>query len=168
MAMKLRDKPITISSAKLGALPVVKCNSSLVEAVVSATNDDGAWQEENFRAMERNSSPDISSEDETLSYKGRLWIPVNLQLNNQILEVQHNRKVTGHMGQDQTIELVRRNNFALEMEIIIEEYVCSCPVCQRNKAAHHIRYAFLQPLEFGYRMWDSISMDFIIELPVSD
>ena len=57
--------------------------------------------------MEGNPSPDISFEDEALYYKGRLWIPDDLQLKKQILEVEHNSKVAGHMGQDKTIKLVR-------------------------------------------------------------
>jgi hypothetical protein len=44
-AMKLRGEQIAISSAKLRAIPGVKFNSWLLEAVVSAANNDGAWQE---------------------------------------------------------------------------------------------------------------------------
>jgi hypothetical protein len=63
MAMKLRGEPIAISSAKLGAIPVVKFNYWLIEAVVSAANKDAAWQEQYVRVMEGNPSPDISFED---------------------------------------------------------------------------------------------------------
>jgi hypothetical protein len=62
----------------LRAIPVVKFNSWLLEAVVSAANNDAAWQEEYVRAMERNASPDISFENEDHYYKDRLWIPDNL------------------------------------------------------------------------------------------
>jgi hypothetical protein len=71
-AMKLQGEPIAISSAKLTAIPVVKFNSWLLEAVVSTANSDAAWQEEYVQAMEGNPSPDISFEDETLYYKGSL------------------------------------------------------------------------------------------------
>jgi hypothetical protein len=46
IVMKLRGERIAISSAKLRAIPVVKFNSWLLEAVLSATNNDAAWQEE--------------------------------------------------------------------------------------------------------------------------
>jgi hypothetical protein len=45
-AMKLRGEPIAISSAKFRAIPVVKFNSWLLDAVVSAVHNDDAWQEE--------------------------------------------------------------------------------------------------------------------------
>jgi hypothetical protein len=105
--MKLRGETIAISSAKLRAIPLVKFNLWLLEAVVSTTNNDAAWQEEYIRAIKGNPSPNISLEDETLHYKGRLGIPDNMQLQKQILEAEHNWMVAGHMGQDKTIELVR-------------------------------------------------------------
>jgi hypothetical protein len=118
--------------------------------------------------MEGNPSPDISFENEAFYYKGRVWILDDLELKKDILEAEHDSKVAGHMGQDKTIELVRRNFFWSEMEKFIKDYVHSCPECQRNKVARHARYGLLQPLELAYRLWDSISMDFIIDLPVSD
>jgi hypothetical protein len=168
MAMKLRGKLIAISSAILRAIPVVKFNSWLLEAVVSATNTDATWQQEYVRAMGGNLSPDISFKDEALYYECRLCIPDDLQLKKLILEVEHNSKMAGHMGHDKTIELVRLKLFYLEMEKFIEDDVCSCPECQKNKAAQHAHYGLLQPQEMAYCKWHSISMDFIIELPVSN
>jgi hypothetical protein len=97
--------------------------------VVSTTKNDAAWQEEYIQAMECNLSPDISFKDEALYYKGRLVIADDLQLKKQILEVEYNLKVAGHIGQDKTIELVRRNFFWPEMEKFIEDYIHSCPEC---------------------------------------
>jgi hypothetical protein len=77
--------------------------------------------------MEGNPSPDISFEDEALYYTGRLWIPDNLQLREQILEAEYDSKVGGHMRHDETIEQVRRNFVWPEMEKFIADYVRSCP-----------------------------------------
>ena len=72
------------------------------------------------------------------------------------------------MGEEKTIELVRRNFFWPQMDQWIEDYVRSCPDCQNNKAACHICYGLLQPLELAYRPWDKISMNCIVDLPVSN
>jgi hypothetical protein len=101
-------------------------------------------------------------EIEALDYRRRLCIPDDLQLKRDILEAEHDSTVAGHMGQDKTIELVGRNFFWPEMEKFIEDYIRSCPHCQKNKAACHASYGLLQPLKLAYRPWDSISMDFII------
>ena len=74
----------------------------------------------------------------------------------------------GHMGQDKTVELVRRNFFWPQMDSWIRDYVGSCEDCQKDKAIRHARYGLLQPLEVPYAPWDSISMDFITDLPLSD
>jgi hypothetical protein len=50
----------------------------------------------------------------------------------------------------------------------IIKYIQSCPECQRNKAARHKAYGLLQPLELAYAPWQSIAMDFITDLPLSE
>jgi hypothetical protein len=54
------------------------------------------------------------------------------------------------------------------MEKFIEDYVHLWPQYQTNKVAYHIHYGLLQPLELAYFPWNSISMHFILELPVSN
>ena len=50
----------------------------------------------------------------------------------------------------------------------IEEYVKSCPDCQKNKAKRQKQYGLLSPLELPYAPWQSIAMDFITDLPLSN
>jgi hypothetical protein len=50
----------------------------------------------------------------------------------------------------------------------IIKYVLSCPECQRNKAARHKPYRLLQSLEPAYAPWQSIAIDFITDLCLSD
>jgi len=54
------------------------------------------------------------------------------------------------------------------MDAWIEHYVHACPDCQKNTAACPAHYGLLQPLELAYRPCDEISMDFILDLPVSN
>jgi len=70
------------------------------------------------------------------------------------------------MGQDKTIELIRRNFWWPKMDEDIIDFVRSCPECQRNKAAHHQPYGLLNPPELPYAPWQSIAMDFITDLPL--
>ncbi len=54
----------------------------------------------------------------------------------------------------------------------MREYIChyikSCTVCGRNKTPRHRPYGLLKPLLVPERPWDSISMDFIEQLPDSN
>jgi len=97
-----------------------------------------------------------------------LWIPEDGNLKTLILESEHDTKIANHMGQDKTIELIRHNFWWLKMNERIIDFVRSCPECQKNKAARHQRYGLSSPLELPYAPWQSIAMDFITELPLSE
>jgi len=72
------------------------------------------------------------------------------------------------MGQDKTIELIRRNFWWPKMDERIIDLVRSCPKYQQNKASRHPPYGLSSPLELPYAPWQSIAMDFITELPISE
>jgi len=48
----------------------------------------------------------------------------------------------------------------------IIDFVRSCLECQQNKTARHQPYGLSSPLELPYASWQSIAMDFIMELPI--
>jgi len=54
------------------------------------------------------------------------------------------------------------------MVTFITEYIHSCSVCSRNKSLHHKLFGPHQFLPIGKRPCDSILMDFIEGLPLSD
>jgi hypothetical protein len=85
-----------------------------------------------------------------------------------ILQKEHDSKVAGHMGQEKMIELVRIHCFWPQMDQWMENYVHSCPACLPNQAARPARYALLQPLVLVHSAWDEISMDLIVDLPISN
>ena len=53
------------------------------------------------------------------------------------------------------------------MEENIAEYVRICNVCQRSKTIRHKRFGVLEPIDVPMRLWNAISMDFIVGLPES-
>jgi hypothetical protein len=54
------------------------------------------------------------------------------------------------------------------MDKYIEYFVRSCESCQYNKVPRHACYSLLSLLELAYASWQSISMDFIVDLPKSN
>jgi hypothetical protein len=54
----------------------------------------------------------------------------------------------------------------MDPEII--EYIRSCLECQKDKATHYKPYSLLLLLELPYVPWTSITMDFIMDLPLSE
>jgi hypothetical protein len=104
-------------------------------------------------------------EDGILYRKMKLWIPNDLI--QTVLESEHDSKIAGHFGQDKTIELIQWNFWWPRMDETIIDYIQSCVECQKDKAAHYLKYRLLQPLELPYAPWRSIAMDVITNLPES-
>ena len=78
---------------------------------------------------------ELSCKDNLLYRRNLLWIPKGLV--QEIIESEHDTKVAGHMGQDKTIELIRRNFWWPKMDERIIDFVKSCPEYQQNKASRH-------------------------------
>ena len=53
------------------------------------------------------------------------------------------------------------------MRADILQYVRSCPVCRRNKPLRLQKAGLLQPFPILERPWNSVSFDFIVQLPVT-
>ena len=99
-------------------------------------------------------------------YKGRLHIPNDDALKLLVTSTEYDSKIAGHFGQDKTEELITRNFHWLNLHEYVRQYVSTCDICQRNKSPRHKKYGFLDPLELPTRVWGSISMDFVTDLPL--
>jgi hypothetical protein len=74
----------------------------------------------------------------------------------------------GHLGIRKTRELVARDFVWPGMRKYIADYVASCEVCQHNKVDCQKPFGLLHPLPIPQQPWKSVSMDFIVKLPVSE
>jgi transposase InsO family protein len=164
----VEGETVLVSSVRIQNIPKTTFGKELLLEILRASKEDPEWLAEKAKATKGNPSPDIEIEGEVLYHKGRLYVPNKLELLRNIVATEHDSLVAGHMGQDKTVELVRRNFYWPGIGEWIRDYVGSCPVCQKNKSARHARYGKLSPLEVPYAPWDSISMDFITDLPLSD
>ena len=114
-------------------------------------------------------APDtLRIKDGLLYRKCMLWVLECEGIRQAVLQSEHHTKVTGYMGQDKTIELIRQNFWWPKMNERIIDFVRSCPECQQNKVARHQPYGLSSPLELPYVPWQSVTMDFITDLQTSD
>ena len=54
------------------------------------------------------------------------------------------------------------------MKTMVKSYVRSCEICARSKHSNQKPAGLLLPLPIPQRPWSSISMDFIVKLPLSE
>jgi len=76
-------------------------------------------------------------------------------------------KVAGHPGHWKTLELVSRNYWWSQMSRYIRQYVTTCDLYLRTKLIRQAPVGKLHSLWIPDSRWDTLSMDFIVELPLS-
>ena len=161
------------STARLASLSAKKWNEGFLQKVREEGRKDAAYQQRKKEAELEEPAPKdrkvkertMESRDGLLYQRNLLWVPEGMV--QQILESEHDSRIAGHMGQDKTIELIRWNFWWPKMNERIIDFVRSCP-SQQNKVSRHQPYGLSSPLELPYAPWQSIAMDFITELPISD
>ncbi|MBW0571849.1 hypothetical protein O181_111564 [Austropuccinia psidii MF-1] len=147
----------------------VEVFSDLVDQIQKAL-----WQDKDYKETLKQLARGESVSDYTLEpqaklllFKDRVVIPSNNELQLDILQRCHDLLLTGHPGQEKTLKLIKRYFYWAGMNQIIKDYVSSCQKCSRNKNIHHKKFGLLKPLQITSGPWNSLSMYFITQLPLS-
>ncbi|GJP33550.1 hypothetical protein CLOM_g18077 [Closterium sp. NIES-68] len=107
-----------------------------------------------------------------LKYEHELWwrekeivVPHVGNLRNDIIEEVHSTKYGGHLG-------IKKTRWALSdvywwpgLGTEVQQFVSHCDACARNKSDTKKPGGLLQPLEIPDEPWESVSLDFITDLP---
>ena len=98
----------------------------------------------------------------------RIYVPDTNDLCLRVLRYKHNHPLSGHFGQNRTLELVHREYTWPGVRTFVKDYVSSCTSCGCAKVPRHRPYGLLKQHPIPTCPWHSISMDFIKQLPSSD
>ncbi|MBW0587734.1 hypothetical protein O181_127449 [Austropuccinia psidii MF-1] len=133
------------------------------------------WQDKDYKEILKQlargeSVPDYSLEAKAklLLFKDIVVIPSNEELQLNILQKCHDSPLADYPGQEKTLKLIKRDFYWAGMNKFIKDYVSSCQQCSRNKNIHHKKFGLLKPLQIPSGPWNSLSMDFITQLPFSN
>ncbi|KIO15013.1 hypothetical protein M404DRAFT_78252, partial [Pisolithus tinctorius Marx 270] len=103
-----------------------------------------------------------------LRLDGRIYVPDSNDLRLRVLRFKHDHPLSGHFGQNRTLELIRHEYTWPGLRTFVKDYVRSlCTTCARAKVPCHRPYGLLKQLPMPEKPWNSISMDFIEQLPAS-
>jgi Integrase zinc binding domain len=139
----------------------------LQKDILAAYDTDPAVQ--SFRADSNNSKYSPWSVDDV----GFVWIdqqiliPESGDLRLHLLQSFYDHPVFGHFGVNKTLSVIQREYTWPNIQEFVVDYVKSCTTCARSKAKRHKPYGLLRQLPVPLRPWESISMDFIEQLPDS-
>jgi hypothetical protein len=112
-------------------------------------------------------STEWSESDGLLMFHGKIYVPNDRDLRHRIIEQHHDTRIAGHAGHFKTLELIARNYWWPQMSRYIGIYIKTCDLCNRTKLQHRQPFGELHPSETPAAPWDTISVDFIVELPES-
>jgi deoxyuridine 5'-triphosphate nucleotidohydrolase len=169
--------PTNIVADALSRLPMseVSAISSVHESAVKLQEEVKVAQKQDelfapiLQELENQSHSDTFTrykigKEGLLYFEDRLCIPKG-PLRTHVVQEHHDNIISGHLGFDKTYENVKRNFYWPNMTQDIREYVRTCDTCQRIKSSNQHPTGLLQPLPIPKRNWESISMDFITQLP---
>ena len=107
-------------------------------------------------------------EDKVVYMEGRIYVPNNRKIKEEILKENHESVDVGHPGQHRMLELLKRTYWWPGLKEDIKRYVQGCFKCQQNKVQHQRKAGELHPLEIPQGPWQEISIDIIRPLPKSN
>ncbi|MBW0530784.1 hypothetical protein O181_070499 [Austropuccinia psidii MF-1] len=133
------------------------------------------WKDNDYKGILKKlarveSVPDYSLEPQAKSLlcKDRVVIPSNEEIQLNILQKRHDSPLVGHPGQEKTHKLIKGYFYWAGMNQFIKDYVSSCQQCSRNKNINHKKFGLLKPLSIPSGPWNSLSMSFMTQLPLSN
>jgi len=168
----LLQEGVMVSSAMISKALLQEYELELLEEVREASRNDLEWLSREATLNDlitcgKKLPTNWQYKDWFPYFKNRLYILANDALKTKIAKGCHDSKVAGHFGMEKKIEIIMRDLYWKGLTEWINNYVQSCNECQYNKSPQHERWGLLQPLETPYAAWNSISTNFITQLPES-
>jgi len=102
-----------------------------------------------------------------LLLNNRIYIPSASNFHTHVLQYNHDHILSGHFGQNKTLELVHYEYSWPSLYADIQQFCKSCVTCMRSKPQCHKPYGSLKQLSIPERPWNFFFMDFIEKLPSS-
>ena len=86
-------------------------------------------------------------ENKVVYMEGRIYVPNNKNLREEILKEHHDLADIGYPGQHRMLELLKRIYWWPGLKEDVKKYMQRCLKCQQNKVQHQQKAGELHPLE---------------------
>jgi len=86
-------------------------------------------------------------EDGVVYMEGRIYVPNNKKIKEEILKENHDSADVRHPGQHRMLKLIKRTYWWPELKKDVKKYVQEYFKCQQNKVQHQKKAGELHPLD---------------------
>ena len=97
----------------------------------------------------------------------RTLLPPDKSLRSQLFQEIHNTPLHGHPGYHKMLHYTLRHFVGPHIRPDILDFVTTCPQCQIAKPRNTKPYGHIMPLQPPENVWQDISLDLIVSLPLS-
>ncbi|MCO5597091.1 hypothetical protein L7F22_051165 [Adiantum nelumboides] len=106
-------------------------------------------------------------QNDLIYYEDRICMPHNSRVRKMLLQEHHEVPYAAHPGINKTYKILAAVYYWPQMKQDVVNYVKACHSCQTMKASRQLPQGLLQPLPIPNERSESLSMDFIVTLPIS-
>ena len=158
----LKQGHVLLTGAEGNILKKIREAKDLDEKVVKAV------EELRRTSTRRLDGQEWSEEQDLILFRGKVYVPKDMELRRQLVELHHDTAVAGHPGRWKTLELVSRNYWWPGMSRYIASYIKGCDRCNRTKTFPAKPVGKLVPNQIPKDIWEIITVDLITGLPESE
>ena len=112
----------------------------------------------------QNDQDQFEVRDRILFQNNLIYVP-DCPCRLRIIKECHDDALAGHFGVAKTLYLISQSFWWPQPWKLVKEFLRTCHTCARTKSTHHCPYCLFQPPPNPIRPWDSISINFISDLP---
>ncbi|KAF8051235.1 hypothetical protein N665_1769s0001 [Sinapis alba] len=124
--------------------------------------------DENLKKVASNDKTEYqTASNGTILVNGRISVPNNQELREEIMRQAHKSKFSVHPGLNKMYRDLKRYYHWVRMKSDVAVWVAKCPTCQLVKAKHQVHSGLLQNLPIPEWKWDHITMDFVTGFPTT-
>jgi len=107
-------------------------------------------------------------EDGVVYIEGKIYVPNNKKIREEILKENHNSVDVKYLGQYRMLGLLKRTYWWPGLKKDVKRYIQGYFKCQQNKVQHQMKVGELHSLKIPQGLWQEISIDIIRPLPRSN
>jgi hypothetical protein len=145
--------------------------SSLIPALVSQLqqyyNTDPIGRETIKTGQIPRVASKLSTANGILYYQDKIFIPDHREMRQALLKEFYATPVAGHLGVKPAVARLSSSFFWPGLYTDVKEMVKRCSICQTSKYQLMKKKGLLQPLPVPERVWEELSIYFIMHLPSS-